>query len=430
MSKWADIKGYEGLYRVNSNGEIYSVRANKVLKQFYRGSRPDNKYLVVDLRSGGNRKTVSVHRVVAEMFIPNPDNLPCVNHKDGNKDNNCSDNLEWCTYLENNNHAIKNGLKKYKIGIKNKNSKLTYDEVVEIKKCLILGDSKYGTRPLAEKYGVDHKVIMDIYHNRKYQDVQIPYTYFVSSDIHSAYTIWMNALKEAGFNENKYSHKIIVCGDLFDRMDETVQTYEFAKKMSEQDRFIYVKGNHETLLKDCVEEFYSGRMPRLHHFHNGTIKTICQFCGQNEWIVYDPSWRDKICETMRPILDWIDEKSVDYFEIGDYIFVHGWIPCCNELDDFRNATEADWEKARWENGMAMWRYPFFRVAGKTIVCGHWHCSYGWSHIRQERKEWPQPNRKDWLKSFEPFIDDGIMAIDACTAYSRICNVIVIEEDWF
>ena len=135
MSRWVDIKGYEGLYRVNDQGEIYSVRAKKVLKQFYRGNRPDNKYLVVDLNKNGDRQTVSVHRIVADAFILNADILPCVNHKDGNKDNNRAENLEWCTYLENNNHAIKNGLKKYKSGTKNKNSKLTYDDVVAIKKC-------------------------------------------------------------------------------------------------------------------------------------------------------------------------------------------------------------------------------------------------------------------------------------------------------
>ena len=250
--------------------------------------------------------------------------------------------------------------------------------------------------------------------------------YYVVSDVHSFFNELMAALNENGFEKDNPDHILIVCGDLFDRGSQTVECFEFVKSLG--DRFIYVKGNHETLLEDCVEEFYAGRVPRLHHFHNGTIKTICQFCGENEWIVYDPTWRDKICETMRPVLEWIDEKCVNYFEVGDYIFVHGWIPCCNGLDDFRSSTEADWEKARWENGMELWRYPLCRVKGKTVVCGHWHCSWGWSHIRQKRKEFPPKNRQGWEKSFEPFVDDGIIAIDACTAYSGLCNVIVIEED--
>ena len=191
-------------------------------------------------------------------------------------------------------------------------------------------------------------------------------------------------------------------------------------------QLIYIRGNHEDLLKQCVEEIYSYRMPGRHHFSNGTVKTICQFCGENEWIIYDPSWREKIYEIMQPILDFIDENCVDYAEIGDYIFVHGWIPSFSHLDDFRDADASDWEEARWLNGMEMWRNPKNRVDGKTIVCGHWHCSYGWSHIRQERKEFPPKNHKNWEKSFEPFINDGIIAIDACTAYSGIVNCIVLE----
>ena len=149
-------------------------------------------------------------------------------------------------------------------------------------------------------------------------------------------------------------------------------------------------------------------------------------CGQSEWIVYDPNWRDKIVETMQPVLDFIDDNCVNYAEIGDYICVHGWIPCFQHLDDFRDGDQDDWNQAMWLNGMDMWRNPANRVDGKTVICGHWHCSYGWSHIRQERKEWPQKNRRDWEKSFEPFVDDGIMAIDACTAHSGIVNVLVIE----
>jgi hypothetical protein len=78
--------------------------------------------------------------------------------------------------------------------------------------------------------------------------------------------------------------------------------------------------------------------------------------------------------------------------------------------------------------MEKWKNSNNRLDGKTVIVGHWHCSYGWSHIRNERKEFPQKNRKGWEKSFEPFVDDGIIAIDACTAYSGMCNVIVIEED--
>lgn len=252
--------------------------------------------------------------------------------------------------------------------------------------------------------------------------------YFVTSDVHSFFDELMTSLNESGFDTDNKDHVLCVCGDLFDRGDKTVALFEFVKRLQEQDRLIYVAGNHESLLFDCMSEIYKGLTPSGHHKHNGTLKTICQFCGESEWIVYDPTWRNKICEVMQPVLDFISDNCIDYAEIGDYILIHGWVPCYRGLDDFRNATSEDWERARWENGMEMWKYPRCRVDGKTVVCGHFHCSWGWSHIRQERKEFPAKNRVDWKKSFEPFVDDGIIAIDACTAYTGLCNVIVIEED--
>ena len=250
--------------------------------------------------------------------------------------------------------------------------------------------------------------------------------YFITSDTHGFFDVFYKALLDKGFEVDNPDHKLVLCGDLLDRGNQTLELLDFVTGLG--DRFIYVRGNHEDLLFDCMAEIASGKVPSSHHFHNGTVKTMCQWCGQSEWIVYDPTWRDKIYTMMQPILDWIDEKCVDYFEVGDYVFVHGWVPCYQGLDDFRNATKEDWKRARWDNGMEMWRYPKCRVDGKTVVCGHWHCSWGWSHIKQERKEFPHTNRVDWEKSFEPFVEDGIIAIDACTAYSGLCNVIVIEED--
>lgn len=252
--------------------------------------------------------------------------------------------------------------------------------------------------------------------------------YFVTSDVHSFLDELMVALNEKGFEIDNSDHILCVCGDLFDRGNQTVELFEFVRGLQEQDRLVYVSGNHESLLFDCMKEIHRGMVPSSHHFHNGTIKTVCQFCGENEWIVYDPTWRNKICKVMQPVLDFIADNCVDYAEIGDYVLVHGYLPCYQGLDDFRDATSEDWERARWENGMEMWKNPRCRVEGKTVICGHFHCSYGWSHIRRERKEFPQKNRRGWEKSFEPFVDDGIMAIDACTAYSGLCNVIVIEED--
>ena len=102
MEIWKDIEGYEGLYQVSNEGRVRSVRNNKILK-------PSNldKYPIVIFSVDGKRFGKRVHRLVAEAFIPNPQNLPCVNHKDENKTNNKVENLEWCDHYYNNHFGTK-----------------------------------------------------------------------------------------------------------------------------------------------------------------------------------------------------------------------------------------------------------------------------------------------------------------------------------
>lgn len=115
---WRDIEGYEGRYQVSNFGRVKSLDrkrwngftfANlkgKILKlRLHR----NKGYLNVILYDGHrNGKTVEIQRLVAQAFIPNPDKLPCVNHKDENPQNNMVSNLEWCTYSYNNNYGNHN----------------------------------------------------------------------------------------------------------------------------------------------------------------------------------------------------------------------------------------------------------------------------------------------------------------------------------
>ena len=84
----------------------------------------------------------------------------------------------------------------------------------------------------------------------------------------------MVALDKNGFDKNNKDHILGICGDLLDRGNKTVELFEFAKSLQEQDRLIYVRGNHEDLLFDCMRDIKCGKLPRSHHFHNQTIKTI------------------------------------------------------------------------------------------------------------------------------------------------------------
>lgn len=106
MEKWAKTPGNSN-YIVSDTGRIRREGSDKD-----RSVRDKRGYLAVDLYDGGKRSTERVHRLVAEAFVPNPDNKPEVNHKDGNKHNNNASNLEWVTSKENCRHAWSQGLMK------------------------------------------------------------------------------------------------------------------------------------------------------------------------------------------------------------------------------------------------------------------------------------------------------------------------------
>lgn len=101
MEEWRAVPGYEGLYEVSNMGNVRNVRRNTLLKL----SKNNNEYIRVCLCKNCIRTLLSVHRLVAQAFIPNPNNLPQVNHKDEDKTNNNVDNLEWCTAKYNINYG-------------------------------------------------------------------------------------------------------------------------------------------------------------------------------------------------------------------------------------------------------------------------------------------------------------------------------------
>jgi len=109
---WKPLVGYESIYLVSNFGNIYSYYSNKVIKP-----QKNNHYYYITACNGSSRKNIVIHRAVAMTFIPNPLNLPQVNHKDGNKLNNNLNNLEWCTPSQNSIHAYKNNLRQAKMGV-------------------------------------------------------------------------------------------------------------------------------------------------------------------------------------------------------------------------------------------------------------------------------------------------------------------------
>jgi len=129
---WKDIPGYEEYYEVSNTGLIRR-------KAYIMKCRLTNDgYPAITLCGGGKQLSKTIHRIVAEVFLKNPENKAQVNHKDGIKANAMVSNLEWVTPSENINHALNLGLKDktWQDGEKNINSKLTKEQVLDIReKC-------------------------------------------------------------------------------------------------------------------------------------------------------------------------------------------------------------------------------------------------------------------------------------------------------
>lgn len=102
---WCPVKNYEGLYEVSDQGRVKSIGYGN--ERILKSARDDGGYLFVTLYKNREHKMCKVHRLVAKTFIPNPDNLPQVNHKDENKENNSVQNLEWCDQKYNNNFGTR-----------------------------------------------------------------------------------------------------------------------------------------------------------------------------------------------------------------------------------------------------------------------------------------------------------------------------------
>ena len=160
MEIWKDILGYEGLYQVSSYGRIKSLsrkRNNGLDKTIILKENINNKgYKRINLHKNKKMKSYLVHRLVAQAFIPNPNNYPIINHKDENPSNNHVSNLEWCTYKYNNNYGTKG--EKISKALKGNRSKdkhpfygRHHSEEAKAKMKMNHADFKEGKHPKARK---------------------------------------------------------------------------------------------------------------------------------------------------------------------------------------------------------------------------------------------------------------------------------------
>lgn len=246
--------------------------------------------------------------------------------------------------------------------------------------------------------------------------------YYVTADIHGFLTLFRKALEDSGYYEDDDEKKIVICGDLFDRGEEAEELQKYILDLIKKDEVILVRGNHEDLFCDLVTTDHG--LPYRHHVHNGTFQTAIDLTGYDTVMAGIRHYDFAEAGQRTPYYTQIIPSMLDYYETDHYVFVHGWIPCTVEDDiphydpDWRNSR--NWESARWINGMDA-AYAGILEKGKTIVCGHWHCSYGHSEFEGICSEFGPD------ADFSPYYAPGIIALDACTGYSKSVNVVVLED---
>ena len=264
--------------------------------------------------------------------------------------------------------------------------------------------------------------------------------YYVVSDVHGFFTQMKTALSERGFFDDKDPHKLILCGDMLDRGEETLETQNFMLDLNRSESLIFVRGNHEDLMLEMLKRFNDYRFQIAigisHHNSNGTFDSALKLSGMsfNDALHNPKEFVDKAMQS--DFVSKLIPSSVNYFETEHYIFVHGWIPCFSDSElpawrnnarhyrfnkNWRKSTITDWENARWMNGMDMAERYGIIEQDKTIVCGHWNASYGHSKFEQKCSEFEDD------ADFSPYYGNGIIAIDACTAHSGLVNCIVIDD---
>lgn len=198
-----DSPVYPENYLVSNQGRVITKKTG--LSRKFR--KTQDGYYDVGLWGQGKNKTVRVHRLIAEAFIPNPEGLKVINHIDGEKTNNHATNLEWSTVRDNTRHSYLNGLQKSLKGVNHGRSKFTSEQIVQV--CELL-DKETPQKEIAEETGVSKRTIESISAGVNWTHISKDYRFFMKRS-------------EGNYSEND---KIKVC----DFLEKGVSIPEVAKK--------------------------------------------------------------------------------------------------------------------------------------------------------------------------------------------------------
>lgn len=254
---------------------------------------------------------------------------------------------------------------------------------------------------------------------------------FFIGDIHGFYDYMINALNEAGYDENNSSHLLVVLGDAFDRGGQAVQVYEYLKRLTDEGKAIVTFGNHHRFFINFLEGSYNP----FNYLHNGLNETIADFWHRTvpfeSWCMLDENcemntanyarWvdicRKDINEEYPELLPWL--KSLPrYFESKNIIGVHASID--TEVEDWHfphceRYGLLDWDALDFDDGNFINKK---NNTGKTIVAGH----FDTGHLRKMHSLGEYEDHSI-LKT-----EDNKIFIDGCVPLTKKVNVLIIEDE--
>ena len=257
--------------------------------------------------------------------------------------------------------------------------------------------------------------------------------YFVFSDIHGCYNELMNSLKLSGYDENNNDHKLLFLGDAFDKNKDDYQMYLFLKNNIENDKLIWILGNHDLYLLNVLNE------KKINKFCYNTVLNIAKGIDIN---------LDNIDDCINALINdgllkLLKEKTRYYYETKDYVLTHAFIP----FNKKENENDPNWKDAsieRWRgalNNMKGFKHVIvdkIYIPNKTLILGHIGAYYGnliknHPELEIDGKEFKKysskimRNCKNYLEYFKTFIDDKVIGIDSRCFETGFVNIFVFED---
>lgn len=255
---------------------------------------------------------------------------------------------------------------------------------------------------------------------------------FAISDVHGHFKEMKSALIKNGFDENNNEHMLVVCGDIFDRGDESLQVYHYLKDLTDKGKAIVLKGNHEPFFINWLK---GDNLP-FNYLRNGMSHTVDSFLERTDAFVsyclidkncelsqsafedFSEIARKEILENEPELLDWLENLPY-YYETEHFIFTHASID--TDVEDWHKPYceyygYRDWDACIWDDG-SFFGLPI-RNTDKTIVIGH----FDTGHLRELHGIGNCNDHSILTRN-----DNKVIALDACTILTKEVNVLVVDD---